>query len=204
MNSIPFNTRIFIDTNILLYAITDHPRFGSWCNTLLDRIHQGEVPGYISVIVLNELIHQLIVGEIAQKTSLTAHQAIQFLKRNREILEELETLIAQLLALAEKSQSYHLLTEIYFLKGKLALLTLDMKKARKFLTQAQRIAERWGFNQLATKISLEHDKLRNQLSIWDEIREEEISLSERKGQVRFLTGVDSIPRRECPKSSGGT
>ncbi|TKJ19518.1 MAG: hypothetical protein CEE43_15275 [Promethearchaeota archaeon Loki_b32] len=95
------------------------------------------------------------------------------------ILEEVETLIAQLLDLAEKSQSYHLLTEINFLKGKIALLTLDMKEARKSLTQAQRIAERWGFNQLATKISLEHDKLRNQLSMWDDLREEEISLSDR-------------------------
>ena len=90
MKSIPSNTRIFLDTNILLYAITDHPRFGSWCNTLLDRIHQGEVTGFISVIVLNELIHQLIIGEIAQKNRLKAHQAIQFVKRNKEILEELE------------------------------------------------------------------------------------------------------------------
>jgi tetratricopeptide (TPR) repeat protein len=98
---------------------------------------------------------------------------------NVEVLEELESLITQLLELAEKSHSYHLLAETYFLKGKIALLTLDMKEARKNLTQAQRIAERWGFNQLATKISLEHDKLRDQLSMWDDLREEEISLSER-------------------------
>ncbi len=103
-----------------------------------------------------------------------------------EVLEELESLIAQLLELAEKSHSYHLLAETHFLKGKLALLTLDMREARKSLTQAQRIAERWGFNQLATKISLEHDKLRNQLSMWDDLREEEISLSERMK----LAGMD--------------
>jgi len=96
-----------------------------------------------------------------------------------EVLAELENLIAQLLDIAEKTHSYRLLIETYFLKGKLALLTLDMKEARKSLTQAQRIAERWGYNQLATKISLEHDKLRNQLSIWDGLKEQEISLSER-------------------------
>ena len=84
MNSIPSNSRIFIDTNILLYAITDHPRFGLWCNTLLDRIYKVEITGYISVVVLNELIHKLIVGEIAQKAGLKADRAIQYLKRNTE------------------------------------------------------------------------------------------------------------------------
>lgn len=96
-----------------------------------------------------------------------------------EVLEELESLIGKLLDLAERSHSYHLLSEIYFLKGKMALLTLDMKEARKCLTQAQRIAERWEYNQLANKISLELDKLYYQLNMWDELKEEEISLSER-------------------------
>lgn len=96
-----------------------------------------------------------------------------------EVLEELESVIAQLLDLAEISHSYYLLTEVYFLKGKLALLTLDTKEARKSLTQAQRIAERWNYNQLATKITLELDKLHNQLSMWDDLKDGEISLSER-------------------------
>ncbi len=96
-----------------------------------------------------------------------------------EVLEELKSLIAQALEIAEKSQSYYLLTEIFFLNGKLALLTLDIKEARKALTQANRIAERWNFSQLATKISLEIDKLNSQLSMWDDLKEEEISISER-------------------------
>jgi len=96
-----------------------------------------------------------------------------------EVLEELDSLVAQLLDLAEKGISYHLLAETYFLKGKMALLTLDVNKARKNLTQAQRIAERWGYNQLATRISLEHEKLSNQIRMWDDLSEKEISLSER-------------------------
>ncbi|MFX1574909.1 MAG: tetratricopeptide repeat protein [Promethearchaeota archaeon] len=96
-----------------------------------------------------------------------------------EVLEELDSLVAQLLDLAEKCNSYPHLAETYFLKGKMALLTLDVKEARKNLTQAQRIAERWGYNQLATKISLEHEKLSNQIRLWDDLSEKEISLSER-------------------------
>jgi len=103
-----------------------------------------------------------------------------------EVLEELESFIAQLLDLAEKSKSYILLAETYYLKAKISLLTLDMKEARRYLTQAQRIAERWGLNQLATKISIEHDKLRNQLSMWEGLKEEDVSLSERMK----LAGMD--------------
>jgi predicted nucleic acid-binding protein len=70
MSDIPTDSQVFLDTNVLLYAITEHPRFGLWCDALLDRIQRGEVVGYISVLVLNELIHKLIIGEVAQKVGL--------------------------------------------------------------------------------------------------------------------------------------
>ncbi len=107
-------------------------------------------------------------------------------------LEEINSFTAQLLEIAEKNHSFILFAEIYFLKAKLALLTLDLKTARRFLTQAQRIAERFGYNQLAAKITLEHEKLRNQLSMWDNLGKKEISLSERlelagmDGQMKYL------------------
>ena len=70
--------------------MADHLRFGRWCNTLLDRVHRGDVTGYISGIVLNELIHKLVIGEVAEKTGLKPGQVIQHLKRNPEALEKLE------------------------------------------------------------------------------------------------------------------
>lgn len=104
-----------------------------------------------------------------------------------EVLEELESYVAQLLNISEKSHSYKILAETYYLKAKISLLTLDTKETRRYLTQAQRIAERWGFNPLATKISIEHDKLRNQLSMWEDLKEEDVSLSDRMN----LAGIDS-------------
>ena len=77
MIEISSHSKVFLDTNILLYAVTDHPRFGQWCNALLDRIHRGDVIGYVSAVVLNEFIHKLIIGEVAQKTKLKPGQVIQ-------------------------------------------------------------------------------------------------------------------------------
>ncbi|MEE9376479.1 MAG: tetratricopeptide repeat protein [Candidatus Lokiarchaeia archaeon] len=114
-----------------------------------------------------------------------------------EVLEEIESYITRLLDVSEKKSSYTLLAETYFLKAKLALLTLDVKNARRFLTQAQQIAERWGYNQLATKISGEHDRLINQQTMWENLKDSEISLTER---IK-LAGLDEQMSQLLRKSS---
>ncbi|MFX1573280.1 MAG: tetratricopeptide repeat protein [Promethearchaeota archaeon] len=101
------------------------------------------------------------------------------LTNDLDVLEEINHFTGQLLTIAEKSHSVFLFAEIYFLKAKLALLTLDMKTARRFLTQAQKIAERFGLNQLAIKISTEHENLIDHISIWEDLKDAEMSLTER-------------------------
>ncbi|MFX0030435.1 MAG: tetratricopeptide repeat protein [Candidatus Hermodarchaeota archaeon] len=95
------------------------------------------------------------------------------------VLEEINFYTGQLLKIAEKNRSHKLFAEAYFLKAKLALLTLDLKNARRFLTQAQKIAERFGLNQLATNISLEYENLSDQLNTWENLKNNEISITER-------------------------
>lgn len=112
-----------------------------------------------------------------------------------EILNEIESYITRLLDLAEKSHSYTLLAETYYIKGKLALLTLDVKKARRFLTQAQRIAERWNYISLAIKISTEHEKLQNQTGMWEELKGTDITLAERIKLAGLDEQMDQLLRK---------
>ena len=95
------------------------------------------------------------------------------------VLDDLNPYIRQLLGIAEKTNSFWILTETYVLQAKLALLTLDLKGARRLLTQAQRIAEKHGMNRLAAKVSIEHDELLQKLSMWEKLKDSESSLSER-------------------------
>ncbi|MHA2008499.1 MAG: tetratricopeptide repeat protein [Promethearchaeota archaeon] len=95
------------------------------------------------------------------------------------IIEEVNSFVAQLLDIAEKSHSFVLFTEIYFLKAKLAIISLDLKDARRLLTQAQRTAERFNLNVLAAKISLDHQNLVKKLNAWKNQEKAEISLTER-------------------------
>ena len=95
-----------------------------------------------------------------------------------EVLKELEEYIPKLLSMAEETHSYLVFCETFILQAKLALLHLDLNSARRFLTQAQKIAESKGIKRLAIKISFEHDKLIEQLKIWNSLKDSETPISE--------------------------
>ncbi|MHA2120369.1 MAG: hypothetical protein ACW990_04090 [Promethearchaeota archaeon] len=87
-----------------------------------------------------------------------------------EALEEVESYIAQLLEIAENSRSYWIWGEAFLLKAKLALISLKLKEARRLLTQGQKIAEKYGLELLARKISNEHDELLKKLDVWENLK----------------------------------
>ena len=98
---------------------------------------------------------------------------------NIEVLNELTYYISRLLDIAEKQHSYLVFCETFILRAKLALVNFNMKTARRYLTQAQKIAESYGMKRLAMKISYEHDELLRQIKIWEKLKELEAPLSER-------------------------
>ncbi len=109
-----------------------------------------------------------------------------------EVLNELENLITQLLDIAESTGSNWVLAESYTLQGKLALLSLDLKGARRLLTQAQQIAEKQGMNLLAGKISIEHDNLLKELNTWESLKEQDVSLKERLELAHVDEQMDNL------------
>ena len=81
--------------------------------------------------------------------------------------------------IAEKSHSYITFCETFILQAKIALLNFNINAARRFLTQAQKIAEKYGMKRLAMKISHEHDELLRQKEIWENLKESKASITER-------------------------
>ncbi|MFX1572678.1 MAG: hypothetical protein ACFFB0_08015 [Promethearchaeota archaeon] len=96
-----------------------------------------------------------------------------------EVLEDINSYIAQLLDISEKIHSYWVLTEIYLLQAKISLLTFNIKKARRFLTQAQQIAERFNLNQLISKITSQKEDLLKKLDLWNKLKNVEASMADR-------------------------
>ena len=112
-----------------------------------------------------------------------------------EVLDELNQFISQLLELAEKSNSYWILCETYLIQAKVALMTFDTNEARRFLTRAQEIAEKYGLNLIAMKISNEHDELLNQLEMWEQLKESRAPLAERMKLSRLNDQMANMLRK---------
>lgn len=54
----PERERIGIDTNLFIYFLEDHPRYGTWCASLFDRIERGHNHAVTSTVTLLELLVQ--------------------------------------------------------------------------------------------------------------------------------------------------
>jgi len=113
------------------------------------------------------------------------------------VLEEINPLITRLLDIAEKSGSYSILCETHLLQAKLSLLTFDIKKAQRFLIQAQQIAEKFGLKLLAIKISNEHDELLKQSNMWKSLKESSVSLKERIEFARLNEQMENMIRKRA-------
>jgi len=61
--------RISLDTNVFIYFLEDHPRYGSWCGSLFDLIERGHNPAVTSTLTLLELLepYRDRQEELAQK-----------------------------------------------------------------------------------------------------------------------------------------
>jgi hypothetical protein len=101
------------------------------------------------------------------------------LTNDLKILDDIRPLVSRLLKESERTNSYSLQAQTYLLQGKFSIITFKIKEARRFLTQAERIAERRGLVQLVTEISSLHEDNMQQLTIWDNLEEIKALVSKR-------------------------
>jgi len=101
------------------------------------------------------------------------------------VLDELTHFIGQLLEIAEKSRSYWLLCETYLIQAKLSLLTFNIRKSQRFLTQAHQIAERFDLTRLMVKIVNEKEDLLKKLDLWERLKESGAPMAERLELARL-------------------
>jgi len=156
------------------------------------RIHnRGKAEEFFKQIVQEEMIRgEITINALLNLCDLLLDELR--ITNEIEVLNELENFITQLLDIAESTGSYWVLAETYTLQGKLALLALDLKEARRLLTQAQQIAEKHGMHRLAGKISIEHDNLLKELNTWENLKEQDISLKRRMELAHVDEQIDNL------------
>ena len=87
MKEIPGGTKIFVDSNILIYHFLG---VSEACTDFLERVRIGDVEGYTSTIVLAEVLHRLMIAEAVEKYGVKPKKAVRLLKENPEIIPVLE------------------------------------------------------------------------------------------------------------------
>ena len=100
------------------------------------------------------------------------------------IIPEIKALFPRLIELAQQYRSMIYLVDFYTIQGKLALLTFDIKTARRSFTQARRIAERHGYLLAASEISRVQEDLEHQLTKWEQLKKNNAPFSERMELAR--------------------
>ncbi|MFX0005121.1 MAG: tetratricopeptide repeat protein [Promethearchaeota archaeon] len=119
---------------------------------------------------------------------------------NLEVLKDINPIINSLLEIAGYSHSHYILCETYILQAKLALITIEIKQARKHLTQAQQIANKYGMQQLAIEISNEHDELLRQLHTWENLQNSEAPIAERIKFTRLGDQIENMLHKHVDES----
>jgi hypothetical protein len=114
------------------------------------------------------------------------------LTNDLDVIPEIEPYLVKLIDIAKNQHSYWLISEIYLLQAKLALIRLDITEARRFLTQAQLLADDHGFTQLAQRISNEHDAILSQFSTMDNMNEQFLNISERLQIARLDKELNTV------------
>ncbi len=93
------------------------------------------------------------------------------------------------------------MAEANVLRSKLALLELKVIEARRLLTEAQRIADERGLNQLASKISDEHDSLLDELNTWEDLAKRKAPINDRTNLARIGNHMERMFRLKFDEPS---
>ncbi|MFX0027869.1 MAG: tetratricopeptide repeat protein, partial [Candidatus Hermodarchaeota archaeon] len=143
-------------------------------HSLKNLIEKGGVFTYMALIALCDIYFQ------------------EFQLTNQmEILDDIFPLIEHLQRIAIRINSYRLLANVKLFQAKLALVQINLVEARRLLAEAQRIADEHGLQLLATEISREHDKLLEELNLWESFKKTQASVAERLK----LASIDGVLER---------
>lgn len=90
LGSLSHGSKIFIDANIFLYSIFGHPTLKPQCKEFLLKVENGVYESVTSTLVLNEVMHKLMLAEVAKIKRLSSERdALRLIKEQPETVSSL-------------------------------------------------------------------------------------------------------------------
>jgi tetratricopeptide (TPR) repeat protein len=144
------------------------------------------------VIKIEDLIFNLLVTASLNLCELLLLQLKE--SEDQTLLRKLFDLTEELHVKAIQHNVYSVIAQTVWLQSQIALLDLDVTKARILMSKAQSIAEEREFEKLAIKISNVHDILLEQLDIWENMLMELPAIAERLELTHIETILEEMIR----------
>ncbi|UCE10870.1 MAG: tetratricopeptide repeat protein [Candidatus Thorarchaeota archaeon] len=150
-----------------------------------------------------EIFEEVVDEEVADHT-LTVTAMIHLcdlllveLKISEEeaVISRIMDLTGRLHEIAKQQSSHSLLVETYLLQAKLAMIELDLDRARIILAQAHIAAEERGLRSLSLKVAHERELLQSQLSKWETLVEQNPSTKDMIGMTRLDNLLERMVRK---------
>jgi predicted nucleic acid-binding protein len=90
LDEIADGEQVFVDANILIYHLLEDSIFGQSCYDFLNRVERGEIAGITSPVALAEALFTYIRLWVITKKQIQPKKVLQYLKKHREVLEEID------------------------------------------------------------------------------------------------------------------
>jgi predicted nucleic acid-binding protein len=90
LTSLEKSEKVFVDSNILIYHLTQDELYGELSRNFLKRIEEGELSGYTSPVVVSEVLFMFIKAWIMGHKGIAPGKIIHYLKRNPQVLGEID------------------------------------------------------------------------------------------------------------------
>jgi predicted nucleic acid-binding protein len=107
---LPTGAAVFVDANTLIYHFTNHPKYGSACTTLVERIERKEITGFTSSHCLADVAHRIMTLEAMNRFGWPASGLAARLKKHRAEIPKLH-LYQQIVAVMRQHALTNLASE---------------------------------------------------------------------------------------------
>lgn len=86
IKSLPAGEDVLIDTNIIIYHLSN---LSSECQEFLRRIARSELNGFVTTVILAELLHRRMMAEALMKGLISPGQPVKKLKAQSHLIQQL-------------------------------------------------------------------------------------------------------------------
>ena len=89
LSDIPEDSLVFVDSNIFLYFVLEHPLYFESCKNLFKRIEKGEMMGFINSIVFSETYFTYMRIQIKETHDITLKEVFALIRDDPDVIKDI-------------------------------------------------------------------------------------------------------------------